>query len=397
MVDINELSMQEVGRRLKLARETAGIRQEKAARIIEVSRPTLVSIEQGSRRVKIKELQILASHYGTSVNALLRREAVHTDLLPRFKKLNDTADGDIQSAVEDFNNLIKADVELENVLGIRRRKNYPLENGISEGEVKVLAAKNAQLLRDHLKIGTGPILDLFSLVEFDLGIRLYQRRLPGKVAGLFTYDDNFGASILINANHPIQRRIQSLAHETGHFDGTRRNPEVLERDEAFLSREERYADAFGRAFLTPAESFTQHFQQLKELIGSEYLTRKLVILLANKFSISREACVRRLEELGLAREGSWQWFEKNDRITIDDAVEVLGEAKAKADDPIKVEASKPMSQRMSLMAHAAWKRELMTEGQLSELLKIGRIELRETLDEIELEEEGDNGFFKLAD
>jgi len=66
-------------------------------------------------------------------------------------------------------------------------------------------------------------------------------------------------------------------------------------------------------------------------------------------------------------------------------------------DPIKFDADRPISQRMSLMAHAAWKRELMSEGQLVELLKIGRIELRTIIDQIELEERESDELLKLPD
>lgn len=89
MVDLNELSAQEIGRRLRIARENADIRQDDAAQVIGMSRPTLVSIEKGVRRVRIQEIQMLARHYGVSANALLRREAVYTDLMPRFRKLRE--------------------------------------------------------------------------------------------------------------------------------------------------------------------------------------------------------------------------------------------------------------------------------------------------------------------
>lgn len=52
---------------------------------------------------------------------------------------------------------------------------------------------------------------------------------------------------------------------------------------------------------------------------------------------------------------------------------------------------------MSLMAHAAWKRELMSEGQLAELLKIGRVQLREIVDQIELEEKETDDLLKLPE
>ena len=394
MANLNELSAQEIGRRLRLARENAGIRQEEAAPVIGVSRPTLVSIEQGNRRVRIQELQTLASHYGTSVNALLRREAVHTDLVPRFRKLMETEDKHALEAVKLLNELVKAEVELENILGIERRKNYPPERGISEGDVIELAERHAEELRRWLGLGFCPVADIFSIIELNLGIRLYQRRLSNdsKVAGLFTYDDKIGACIFLNANHPLPRRIQSAAHELGHFFGTRRIPEVLEEDEQFLSRDERYANAFGRAFVTPARSFTESFEQLKAITNKP--TRRLIILLAHQFGISRQACVLRLEELGLVKRGTWAWFEANGGIKDSQAREVLGEA-AERLDPAKNDAKRPVSHRLSLMAHAAWKRGLMSEGQLSELLKIRRVDLRSIIDQIELEEGETDDVLKL--
>lgn len=394
MTDLNEISAQEIGRRLRIARENAGIRQDEAAQVIGMSRPTLVSIEQGARRVRIQELQSLAHHYGVSVNAILRREAVHTDLVPRYRKLKEAEDVQTTEAVQLLNNLVKAEVELENVLGIERRKNYPPERGINTGDVIELAEQHAQELRNWLGIGSGPITDIFSLIEFDLGIRLYQRRLSSgsKVAGLFTYEPSIGACILLNANHPLERRIQSAAHEVGHFSGTRQIPEVLEDNEQFLSREERYANAFGRAFLTPRKSFEESFRQLTA--GSDTLTRRHVILLAHQHHISREACVRRLEELGLIKKGIWAWFEANGGITNAQAKEVLGSA-AEIHDPAKDDSNRLISHRMSLMMHAAWKRDLMSEGQLADLLNIPRIELRAIIDQIELEESETDDLLKL--
>ncbi|WP_096701235.1 XRE family transcriptional regulator [Magnetospirillum sp. 15-1] len=396
MADLNELSAQEIGRRLRLARENAGIRQDDAALVIGMSRPTLVSIEKGVRRVRIQEIQMLAHYYGVSVNALLRREAVHTDLMPRFRKLKETEDTHTTEAIRLLNDLIKADVEMENMLGIERRRNYPPERGINEGDVLALAERHAKELRDWLGLGPGPIADIFSVIELGLGIRLYQRRLSSasKVAGLFTFDEAVGACIFLNANHPLPRRIQSAAHELGHFYGTRHSPEVLEEDEKFLSRDERYANAFGRAFLTSTESFSESFRQLKEITGKT--TRRLIILLSQQYNISRQACGLRLEELGLVKKGTWAWFENNGGITEEHVREVLGEMTYRI-DPVKSDADRSVSHRMSLMAHAAWKRELMSEGQLADLLKVGRVELRGIIDQIELEERETDELLKLPD
>lgn len=393
MADLNELTAQEIGRRLRIARESAKIRQDEAAKVIAMSRPTLVSIEKGDRRVRIQELQALASHYGLSVNALLRREAVHTDLVPRRRRLRETEDEHTDEAVKLLNDLVRAEVELENILGIERPKNYPPERGINTGNVTELAEQHAQELRDWLGLGSGPIADIFTLMQLDLGIRLYQRRLSkgSKVDALFTYDQTLGACILLNANFPLERRIQSAAHELGHFVGTRQAPEVLEENEKFQSREERYAHAFGRAFLTPRKSFEAAWRQLTA--GSE-ITRRPIIVQAHHFRISREACVRRLEELGLVKRGAWEKLQAHGGIAPAQVREVLGDAASKP-DPSKDDADRPVSHRMSFMAYTAWKRDLMSEGQLAELLKIKRLELRALLDQMEFEESETDGMFKL--
>tara|TARA_R110000868_G_scaffold410363_3_gene698188 strand:+ start:2612 stop:3790 length:1179 start_codon:yes stop_codon:yes gene_type:complete len=385
MTELVEISAQELGRRLRLAREIARVKQERAADAIGTSRPTLVSIEQGVRKVKIQEIQKLAQLYGMSVNALLRREAVHTNLIPRFRRLRESEDAHTLEAIGVLNDLIKADIEIENVLGIQRKWKYPPELSIDQGDVVELAERHAEDLRKWLGLGPGPIADIFSVIELGLGIRLYQRYLSpsSKIAGLFTYDDDVGACIFLNASHPLPRRIQSAAHELGHFIGTRRNPEVLEENERFLSREERYANAFGRAFVAPAGSFTESFRRLKEITGK--VTRRLIILLAQEYNISRQACVFRLEDLGLTKKGTWAWFQGNGGITEDHVRDVLGDAGPRP-NPAKADAQRPVSHRLSLMAHAAWKRDLMSEGQLADLLRIGRLELREIIDQIELEE-----------
>ena len=244
MVDLNEISAHEIGRRLRLARENAGIRQDEAAKVIGLSRPTLVSIEKGTRCARIDEIQRLAHQYRTSANALLRREAVHTDLIPQFRKLQGT-DGETAQAVQLLNNLVSAEVELENVLGIMRPKNYPPERGIADGNVSELAEQHAQEMRNWLGLGSGPIADIFTLIEFDLGIRLYQRRLSSnsKIAGLFIYDNAVGACIFLNANHPLERRVQSAAHELGHFVGARNVPDVLSRNTSVSQPSESHATA----------------------------------------------------------------------------------------------------------------------------------------------------------
>jgi hypothetical protein len=87
----------------------------------------------------MSELQKLAKAYATSVNALLRKEAIHVDLAPRFRKLIDSKDVAAEEAANLLANLAQAEVELENLLGVRRVQNYPPERPILPGDVRAQA------------------------------------------------------------------------------------------------------------------------------------------------------------------------------------------------------------------------------------------------------------------
>lgn len=383
-----ELSPIELGERLKVARETANVTQDAGAKAANIARTTLVAIEKGQRSARIDELQALSRCYGASVNSLLRREAVHVDLVPRFRSLPDTGDEGIDQAARTLNDLVRAEVELESILGVRRTQNYPAEKPILPGDVRTQAEHDAQNLRNWLGLGEGPVQNLFALMELQLGVRVYSRKLDPKVSGLFAYDEAVGACILINSSHRKDRRNQTGGHELGHFTATRRQPEVYQDGKYENSREERYANAFGRAFLTPARAVMEKFKELTT--GSSHLTRRHIILLADFFGVSRQAIVMRLEELGLTKKGTWDWFKDNGGITDEQVRQILGPA---AYDVPLVDGAQ--SSRLFLLAIDAWKKSLISEGQMSDMLKLERMQVRELLDEAAAEEDEADDLFKL--
>lgn len=385
------ISQTEIGDRLRKAREAAKLTQAEAAAAAKMVRTTLVAIEQGQRRVRTVELQEFAKLYGMSINAILRREAVHVDLVPRFRKLPDASREGSEEAVALLADLAKAEVELENLLGVHRAADYPPERPILSGDVRIQAEQDALELRERLGLGQSPIKDMVTLLEMDLGIRVYVRRFAGKVSGLYVFDESLGPCILLNANHPRPRRNQTAGHEVGHFISTRRKPEIFRLNEHENSREERYANAFARAFLTPARAVMQKFKEVTA--GASQLTRRHVIILTHVFGVSREAMVRRLEELSLTKSGTWEWFTKNGGITDDHARQVLGDLQLPDSD--KAEANRPTTLRLNLLAGEAWRRELLSEGQLARLLHLDRVQIRELLDGLEIEGDDADGPLRL--
>ena len=387
---LDSISPQELGEKLRLAREDVKQTQAAAAVSLGMSRTTLVAIEQGQRRARLIELQEFANLYKTSINELLRQEAVKVNLLPQFRRLTNTEDSDVSVAAVLLNDLVKAEVELEALLGITRVATYPPESPILPGDVKAQAEQDATDLRQWLGLGLNPLTDIVSVLELQLGARVYVRRLPTKISGLFAFDDAVGPCILLNANHPRDRRANTAGHETGHFISTRRAADILEDATFEGAREERYANAFGRALLMPARAVKQKFQDITA--GAGELTRRHIIVLANYFGVSREALVRRLEELGLVKRDSWEYFQLNGGITIEQVRQVLGHIPR---DERKDDADRPVSLRMSIMADEVWRRGLLSEGQLAKLLRLDRVDLRALLDGLGNEGSEANGAPRL--
>ena len=222
------LNKEETGRRLRLARECAGVGQREAAAAIDMPQPMLAAVEAGREAIRIQEVLLLTQHYGLSVKGLLRCEAVHTDMVLRFRRMPDAGGDDILEAARLLNTLATAETELEAIHGLERRRQYPPEQSIAEGDVIALAGEHAQGLRDWLELGSGPVADIFSVIEL-MGVRLYQRFLSpdSKVASLFIHDDMVGACILLNAGHALERRTEAAAHALGRLVGLRSAPDVL--------------------------------------------------------------------------------------------------------------------------------------------------------------------------
>jgi Zn-dependent peptidase ImmA (M78 family) len=127
-----------------------------------------------------------------------------------------------------------------------------------------------------------------------------------------------------------------------------------------------FARRFGPAFLMPAPSVRARFEQALGEVG-EFDVRSLV-LLAHQFDASPEAMCRRLEELELLADGVWESI-KERGFKSDLEREVLG-------DPEPTPRAPLIAPRLAYLAASALERELLSEGQLCDLLVVDRVELR---------------------
>lgn len=371
MNQINGIDPQKLGERLRIARTSAGLTQEDVASKLGIARTTLVSIERGERQVRPQELLEFTRIYDISSNYLLRPSAIHLDLVAKFRRTkvgprrNESAD----NAVRSLHRLATATVELERMLGKEMRAYYPPVQPIIIGDIQQQAEDAALALRHRHGLGLSPISDIVSLLELELGFRIFIRPINSSISGVYAFDPQIGACILLNAKHPPDRRAMTCAHEIGHFVSSRDTVDVYIEDTHSDSREERFANAFAAAFLMPATAIRQKVRELSNSSGKFSLRH--LILLAHALHVSVEAMCRRLESLGLLPKGKYDSLREGG-LSRETVRKVLG-------DP-SLEYSIVTPPRLAFLAVEAYERGLLSEGQICEKLQMDRVEVRQLID-----------------
>jgi Zn-dependent peptidase ImmA (M78 family)/transcriptional regulator with XRE-family HTH domain len=379
MMALESVDPVKLGERLRIARSNAGLKQEQAAREVGLSRTTLVAIEQGQRRLRGDELRGLARVYRVPLNDLLRPEAVHVDLVPKFRKLGpeDEPGGPAAEAMRLLIKLATSAAEIEARMGQARVAAYPPERAILPGSLEDQAEELAVELRQRLGLGLAPLSDIVSLAEIELGVKIFFRPLHPSVSGAFVYDPAVGACILVNAHHPPERQIMTIVHELGHFMCARGSAEVY-FGETDASREERLVTLFSIAFLIPAVALRRRFREFGGGQGS--FTVRHLLVLAHAFGVSFEALTRRLESLQLIPQGTFDSL-KHRGFAVEEAKRSTGLA------PMPPFSKVPP--RSTLLAIEAHRKGILSEGQLAEMLALDRLQLREFLDSLGGEEMND--------
>jgi Zn-dependent peptidase ImmA (M78 family)/transcriptional regulator with XRE-family HTH domain len=359
----------DLGRRLRIVRHEARLTQAEAAAVADIARTTLISIEQGNREVRIRELHILAGLYGVSVDDLICPQAVYVDIVPQCHRLLEYSDPAVEAAVHMLAGLAKAEAELENVLAVPHGTNYPPERPLFAGDVRLQAEEDAAGVREWLGLDPATAPDMSTLLAGELGVRVFVRPIAAHVRGIYVFDAEVGACTLVNGNMPLTDRRYIAARQLGSLMACRHEVDIsLNRRETRV-RASRYCDAFARAFLMPPRAVMRQFKDVAR--PGHGLTWQHVVRLAGAFGVSPKLLVRRLEDVRLVLPHSWARFEAH---ADSDEQQVLDQATVGLDA-----AAGPASERLNRLAAEAWRRDLMTEARIAGLFHLDRVGVREML------------------
>ncbi len=374
---LNTIDLSQLGERLQQARKQAGMTQAEAAKLIGAARTTLVAIEKGERRLKPTELIKLARAYGRSVSEFVQPRPMVQPFEVQFRAaygreltsspIAEAEDSQVTSVISRLEQLCQNYLALEQIVDAPLPQNYPQEYKVSAMPLEAAAESIAIAERQRLGLGDAPVPLLRDLLEQAVGLRIFYLEMPAKYSGLYSFSEQLGGCVAVNANHPEERRRWSLAHEYLHFLAHRRKPVVdFEGQYQRKPESERLADTFPAYFLMPTSGLLKRFNDMYQTHGK--FTPTNLFTLAHYYGVSIEALAHRLEAIKLLPTGTWERL-RDRGLKVRQAQQDLGlEGIPQRTDIVPV--------HYQHLAIEAFDQGLITEGQFADFLSVNRLESR---------------------
>ncbi|HOQ47591.1 MAG TPA: XRE family transcriptional regulator [Bryobacteraceae bacterium] len=394
------ITAQELGGRLRIARQACGLTQDDVARFLGMSRSTVAQMELGNRAVTSLELDKLAYFFGRDIREFVAETFEEEDALAALFRAEPEIAG--QPAVADS---LRAAIALgreitniENLLGIDRELvgavSFDVPAPRSRWEAIQQGERAAEQERRRMGLGWAPAPPLPELFETQ-GVRTGVVDLPDDVSGLTISNRRAGLFILANRRHVAVRRRFSFAHEYAHTLFDRRLLGTVSRAENRDALIEVRANAFAAAFLMPSEGVRQSIAALgkgkpsraiaqvfdeagavqaegRTKPGSQDIQLYDLVHIAHHFGVSRQAALFRLLNLRLVTQAEF------DQLKTADDAGCGRELASLLSLPDEDEDDKDgFRHRVLSLGLEAYRRELITRAKLVEVATLLSMEAEE--------------------
>ena len=329
------ITPEEIGRRLRLARESRCLTQEAAGAALGLQRSAISLMESGQRQVSTLELTRLADLYDRSVEWFVKPNSPSEQedpVVALFRAEPGLQSEIVQKQARRCLRLLHAGASLRRLMSGRPAASLPryeLPTPRSVGQGLAQGQLVAEQERRRLDLGQAPVKVPETLAHQNIWAATLP--LPDEISGLFLCSPDFGMAILANlAQAPVRRRF-SFAHEHGHALMDRDEPATVTSAHNAKKHTEQRANAFAAAFLMPEEGVRDFLYnlgkgrgtrreetavdavteegiqgQLRSPAHSQHVTYADVALLARHFEVSYAAAVWRLRGLNLVSQAQAQ-------------------------------------------------------------------------------------------
>ncbi|HHW97511.1 MAG TPA: ImmA/IrrE family metallo-endopeptidase [Oligoflexales bacterium] len=388
------INAQELGRRLRAAREACRMTQDEVAKYLGTSRSTVAQMELGNRTVSSLELDRLAYLFGRDIREFLAHSFSEDDTLAALFRAEPTV-ADNPEVIEKIRECIAIGRELTNLeelLEIRREQaalaTYPQVVPKAKSEAVHQGKRVAEQERRRLGLGLSPVPEMVELIERQ-GVRTGLVDLPDDVSGFSISDAKLGFFVVANSLHNVWRRRFSFAHEYAHLLMDRDRLGTVSRASANDDLIEVRANSFAACFLMPADAVAHFIARLGKGKPSRTLVQVYdennavtvegrfapnsqdlqiydVVQMASLFGVSVPAALYRLRNLRLITNAELLRLKEEDqRGRSRTAARLLGLA-----EPDRFNESNDFRHRFLGLGLDAYRRDLISTGKLRELARL---------------------------
>lgn len=401
----------ELARRLKAARENCGLTQNQVADALGCPRTAVVQIEAGRRSVNSLELDRMARLYGRGVAEFVSDDAFEDDpVVALFRSTPEVAeDSQLGAELRRCANLCREATNLEQLLGrpcggAAAEVSYSIKPPSTKWDAICQGRMLAEQERNRLGLGNSPAWEIAEIIRSQ-GVRVAEYSMPGDMSGLFMHSHELGLIIVVNHDHPRNRRLFSYAHEYCHVLADRQWSGTISRSTNREELVEIRANAFAAHFLMPevgvrgfmqslgkGEATRQTVEVFDDSIVSEHAEQILVqkrlppgsqtvrvhdvVRLAHHFGVSYEAALYHLLNLKLIQ---------NDRFDALMKQRAVGGqiGRALRIKPWDEDAHWTLAEQILALGLEAYRRGVISRRKLLELadeVEVSRVDLEQILD-----------------
>jgi Zn-dependent peptidase ImmA (M78 family)/transcriptional regulator with XRE-family HTH domain len=326
----------DIGKRIAALRE-GKMTGEQLGERLGISKSEVSKIENGSRKLDIGYLALIAEIFEISLGELLGIER-HGSLAMAARVMTYPDGEEAMASRQRIRQVLEADASLTSSVGLRT--STPSTAGLAvfqrvrdedlagHSDPRMTGELLARVVREELGLGRAPIADIAELAELHFGIDVVSWPTGKGVSGLLVKGDEV-ALMLVSSSFPKGHQRFTAAHEICHY--LLSDPENIIFEHELFDKEshrEKRANAFAECFLLPMEG-------LAEVIGGRGIDPSVIAELMRHFGVSYQGLIWRLRSIQIlsSREAN-TWFEKT-----------AGAVLALANDQAPEELTRPTEER----------------------------------------------------
>lgn len=315
---------------LKYARRYSGYTIEVAARKAKMSADKLKDYEDQKSEIPLTHIERLANVYKRPIIFFLLQKVPSDAVEPKaFRIVYES--GEVSFSPSVYLAIRRARYVQSTIAELSEKEfEYPFKNATiadNPGDIATFFRSFLKIDIEEQQKWVNPSASLrnWKNILEDKGIFVLQQSLPKKEVSAFCLIDKKPYIIVLNSAEHENRRIFSLFHEIGHIFLRQSGictPDDLSRNSYQYTQTEKFCNQVAASFLLPKKDFLTDPDVvilLKRRIntwGNEDLKK-----IAQKFGVSREVVLRRIQTLGFINEQQYnlwrqEWIKNFEKIPI---------------------------------------------------------------------------------